>query len=80
MADMVTLICEQCGNDKTFKGDPPAHLVCERCGGTVWEVFVDPRPSDAVAEDYLESTARDITLDDVSPDITRADRPDLNNP
>jgi hypothetical protein len=64
MTETVTLICEECGNDKTFTITPPAHLVCDRCGGTVWTVFVDPRPRDAVAEDYLESTARDITLDD----------------
>jgi hypothetical protein len=77
--DAITFVCETCGNDKTFLDTPPpARLVCERCGGTVWRAFETPSPDDQVAEDYYESTARHLTLGDPEPETTDRDRRERN--
>jgi hypothetical protein len=63
MPAAITLVCETCGNDKTFTDRVPEHLVCERCGGTVWREFDTPRAKDSVERDFYESTDPEILGD-----------------
>ncbi|HET7565322.1 MAG TPA: hypothetical protein VFJ96_10030 [Gemmatimonadaceae bacterium] len=78
---VLTLVCEECGNEMYFsEKPPPPHLVCSRCGGTVFRQFFTPTDPDQAMLSYLDETARSVALDEESPDITSSDLHDLNNP
>jgi uncharacterized Zn finger protein len=64
VAAAITMICETCGNDKSFTDVVPERLVCEKCGGTVWRSFETPSANDEVARDFYESTAPENLLGD----------------
>jgi hypothetical protein len=72
MPGSTTLVCEVCGNDRTFTGEAPTRLVCA-CGSTVWRVFGTPDARDDVARDFLDSTARSAALGDASPGTKPSD-------
>jgi hypothetical protein len=73
-------VCIECGREYFFnENEPPTDLVCEKCGGTVFRSFdADPTPDDA-AEEFAETTERDVDTDDPATDVTRGDLHDLNN-
>jgi hypothetical protein len=76
---VLTLVCFQCGKEYFFDdGAPPEDLTCEKCGGTVFRSFFSPDPSDEVARDFEDSTARDLDPDDPATDTMEGDVLDLN--
>lgn len=78
---LLTLVCLTCGNEEfVSEGPPPAHPVCQRCGGTVFREFFTPTEHDEATISRLEETARSVALDEESPDIAPDDLADLNNP
>lgn len=78
--DLTTWVCVTCGNELYTRGGGAGHLVCPRCGGAVFRPFDSPSSRDAVARDFLESTARDINLGDSEPGTAETDRHDLEHP
>ena len=78
---LLTLVCVTCGKERFFdQEEPPRHLVCDRCGSTVFRNFFTPTTADEATISSLEETARSIALDEESPDTTADDVRDLNNP
>jgi DNA-directed RNA polymerase subunit RPC12/RpoP len=78
--DVTTWVCLTCGNELYSPGGASARLVCPRCHGTVFRPFDSPSPRDDVARDFLETTARDISLGDPEPGPGPTERRDLDNP
>lgn len=75
---MLTLVCEKCGKDYFFDDEPPpADMKCEKCGGTVFRSFHDVVGDDA-ADDFRDSTERDLDPDDPEGDVLPGDIMDLN--
>ena len=77
---LLTLVCVTCGKERFFDQEPPRHLVCDRCGSTVFRNFFTPTTADEATISSLEETTRSIALDEESPDTTADDVRDLNNP
>jgi ribosomal protein S27E len=77
---VLTLVCLTCGNEKTYADRPPAQIVCEMCGSTVFRNFFTPTEADEATIAQLEETARSIALDDDSPGTSPDDVRDVNNP
>lgn len=77
---LLTLVCLMCGNEKFFTEPPPAHVVCDKCGGTTFRQEFTPTEPDEATRSQLEETARSVALGDVSPDTAPGDLRDLNNP
>jgi hypothetical protein len=77
--EVLTLVCETCGKDYFFEDrQPPAGMRCEKCGGTVFRTFHD-HTGDEAADDFRDSTARDLDPDDAEGDVLTGDIMDLNN-
>lgn len=78
---VLSQVCLECGKEYTFdEADPPADLVCEKCGNTVFRSFFSPTGAgDDVEEDYRAMTERDLVTNDDANDVTRADVMDLDN-
>lgn len=77
--EVLTLICEVCGKDYFFEDTaPPADLTCSKCGSSVFRSF-DSSVGDEVADDFRDSTARDLDPDDAEGDALPGDIVDLNN-
>jgi DNA-directed RNA polymerase subunit RPC12/RpoP len=75
---MLTLVCENCGKDYFFDDEPPpADLRCEKCGGTVFRSFYDSI-GDEAADDFRDTTERDLDPDDPEGDVMPGDIMDLN--
>ncbi len=77
---LLTLVCLTCGNRKDYEDNPPARVVCERCGGTVFRNYFTPTDADEATISQLEETARSVALDEESPETSADDLRDLNNP
>lgn len=77
---LMALVCLTCGNEKHFETAPPAKLICEKCQGTVFRDYYVPVAGDDVAISQLEQTARGVSLDGGSFDVTEDDLNDLNGP
>ncbi len=77
---LLTMVCVTCGRERYFEEPPPPHLVCDRCGSTVFRSFLTPTRADEATISHLEETSRSIALDEESPDITPDDVRDMNNP
>lgn len=77
---LLTLVCVTCGRERYFEDAPPPHLVCDRCGGTVFRNFFTPAAADDATISELEETSRSIALDEESPDTSPGDVRDINNP
>jgi hypothetical protein len=75
---VLTLICEKCGKDYFFEADPPPErMTCEKCGGTVFRSF-HSTIGDEAADDFRDSTERDLDPDDAEGDTLPGDVMDLN--
>lgn len=75
---VLTLVCFTCGNEYYFEDqNPPEEMTCEKCGSTVFRSFFSPQ-GDEVAQDFEDSTARDLDPDDPEGDATEGDVADLN--
>jgi len=79
VTEVLTLICETCGKDYFFEDDPPPpDMKCEKCGSTVFRAFQESVGSEA-ADDFRDSTERDLDPDDPEGDTLPGDLMDLNN-
>jgi hypothetical protein len=75
---VLTLICETCGKDYFFEDEPPpGNMKCEKCGGTVFRSF-HSSVGDEAADDFRDSTERDLHPDDAEGDTLPGDVMDLN--
>jgi DNA-directed RNA polymerase subunit RPC12/RpoP len=76
--EVLTLVCEQCGKDYFFEDEPPQPgMTCEKCGGTVFRSFHEV-VGDEAADDFRDSTERDLDPDDPEGDVMPGDILDLN--
>lgn len=76
---VLTLLCVKCGHEYYFsEGPPPAGISCEKCVNGVFREFFTPRAGDEAAEDFEETTARDLATDDAEGDTLPGDLLDLN--
>jgi DNA-directed RNA polymerase subunit RPC12/RpoP len=78
--DVTTWVCMTCGNELYSRGGAVGRLVCPRCGSMVFRPFDSPSPRDDVARDFLETTARDVSLGDPDPGTDPSDRRDADHP
>lgn len=77
--EVLTLVCENCGKDYFFEDEaPPENLSCQKCGGTVFRSF-HTSVGDEAADDFRDSTERDLDPDDAEGDVMPGDVMDLNN-
>ena len=75
---LLTLVCETCGKNYFFDDEPPQPgMTCEKCGGTVFRSFYDS-VGDEAADDFRDSTERDLDPDDPEGDVLPGDIMDLN--
>lgn len=75
---VLTLVCETCGKDYFYEDEaPPSDLACEKCGGTVFRSFYST-VGDEAADDFRDSTERDLDPDDPEGDVLPGDVMDLN--
>ena len=75
---VLTLVCFKCGTEYYFaEGEPPADLTCEKCGNTVFRSFFSTS-NDEAADDFEETTGRDLDPDDAEGDVLPGDVLDLN--
>ena len=73
-------VCMECGKEYMFEDeDPPEDLACEKCGNAVFRSFFAAPEGDEAAEDFRESTERDVLTTDPATDVTRGDLRDLGN-
>ena len=82
VGDVVLKVCLECGREYEFEGaeEPPEDLTCEKCGNQVFRTFEDTvRPSEA-AQDFRDTTDRDLATNDPEGDTLPGDLHDLNNP
>ena len=77
--EVLTLVCETCGKDYFFDGtQPEPGMASEQCGGTVFR-SVHENVGDEAADDFRDSTERDLDPDDAEGDVMPGDVMDLNN-
>jgi NAD-dependent SIR2 family protein deacetylase len=77
--EVLTLVCETCGKDYFFDNtQPEPGMTCEKCGGTVFRSF-HASVGDEAADDFRDSTERDLDPDDAEGDVMPGDVMDLNN-
>ena len=73
-------VCLSCGKEYMYDNqEPPENLQCEKCGSTVFRSFFADTREDDVAEDFRESTERDVSTTDPATEVTRGDLHDLSN-
>lgn len=73
-------VCVECGKEYMFENEePPDELTCDKCGNTVFRAFYAAPDGDEAAEDFRESTERDLLTTDSASDVTRGDLHDLGN-
>lgn len=78
VAELLTLVCEQCGKDYFFDTEPPpSGMQCAKCGGTVFRAF-NTSVGDEAADDFRDETERDLDPDDAEGDVLPGDIMDLN--
>lgn len=76
---VLTLVCENCGKDYFFENEEPAPgMKCEKCGGGVFRSYYD-NVGDEAADDFRDTTERDLDPDDAEGDVLPGDIVDLNN-
>ncbi len=75
---VLTLVCFKCGKEYFFADEnPPEEMTCEKCGNGVFRSFFAP-VNDEVADDFRDSTERDLTPDSPATDVRPGDVIDLN--
>ena len=78
-AGVLTLVCLKCGKEYYFADSgPPEGMLCEKCGNRVFRDFFTAAEGDEAAEDFTDSTARDMDTDDAEGDTLPGDVLDLN--
>lgn len=76
---VLTLVCLKCGHEYYFAdGSPPEGMTCEKCGNGVFRDFYSPAEGDEAAEDFNDTTARDLDPDDAEGETLPGDVLDLN--
>jgi hypothetical protein len=76
---VLTLVCLTCGQEYYFEdARPPAGMTCERCGSHVFRDFFSPEEGDDAAQDFTDSTARNLDPDDAEGETMPGDVMDLN--
>jgi DNA-directed RNA polymerase subunit RPC12/RpoP len=76
--EVLTLVCETCGKDYFFEDEQPdPAMTCAKCGGSVFRSF-HTRVGDEAADDFRDSTERDLDPDDPEGDVLPGDILDLN--
>lgn len=81
-AEVVLLVCMQCGREYQFESgeSPPEEMTCEKCGGEVFRRFDDQGVPDEVQAEFEDSTERELDTNDPATDTEAGDLHDLNNP
>ena len=75
---VLTLVCFKCGTEYYFQeGGPPEEMSCEKCGNTVFRSFYTAQGSEA-ADDFDDTTRRDMNPDDAEGETMPGDVLDLN--
>ncbi|MBD0319910.1 MAG: hypothetical protein ICV87_06240 [Gemmatimonadetes bacterium] len=75
---VLTLICENCGKDYFFEDEQPEPgMTCTKCGASVFRSFYT-QVGDEAADDFRDSTERDLDTDDPEGDVLPGDILDLN--
>jgi hypothetical protein len=75
---VLTLVCLKCGTEYHFSDSkPPEGMSCEKCGNGVFRDFFTPE-GDEAAQDFIDTTARDLDPDDAEGDVMPSDVIDLN--
>lgn len=75
---VLTLVCLKCGTEYYFEdGPPPPSITCEKCGNSVFRSFHSAE-GDEAADDFRDSTARDLDPDDAEGETMPGDVLDLN--
>ncbi|MQA92379.1 MAG: hypothetical protein GEU90_19495 [Gemmatimonas sp.] len=75
---VMTLICFKCGTEYYFEDrGPPPEMSCEKCGNTVFRPFFTAE-GDEAADDFEESTHRDLDPDDAEGEALPGDVRDLD--
>lgn len=76
---VLTLVCVTCGQEYYFSdSQPPGEMTCEKCGNGVFREFFSPPAGDEAAEDFEDTTSRDLDPDDAEGDTLPGDVLDLN--
>ncbi len=77
-SEVLTLVCENCGKDYFFEDEQPRPgMTCEKCGASVFRSF-HTSIGDEAADDFRDSTERDLDPDDPEGDVLPGDILDLN--
>jgi DNA-directed RNA polymerase subunit RPC12/RpoP len=77
---VLTLVCLTCGKEYFFADyDPPEGMSCERCGSNVFRNFFSPTDGDDAAQDFQDSTARNLDPDDAEGETLPGDVMDPNS-
>ena len=74
---IVSMVCLNCGNERSFDDAVPSSLKCDKCGGTVFRTFATPTEPDEASIAQAEEQARSLSYGDPSPD-TAGDVRDLD--
>lgn len=78
--EVLVQVCMECGKEYMFDNqDVPDDLTCDKCGNGVFRSFFASEREGEAAEDFRESTERDLLTTDASTDVTRGDLHDLGN-
>ena len=78
--DVLVQVCLSCGKEYMYEEQaPPEDLKCDKCGSTVFRSFYADTREDEAAEDFRDSTERDVGTTDPATEVTRGDLHDLSN-
>ena len=78
--EVLVQVCMECGKEYMFDQQaPPDDLTCDKCGNGVFRSFHAKSRSDEAADDFRDSTERDVLTTDSPSDVARGDLHDLNN-
>jgi len=75
---VVSLVCINCGNERTFENQVPDSFTCDKCGATVFRQFATPTEPDEATISQLEEQARSVSYGDSSPDSSPDEVRDLD--
>jgi len=74
---VLTLVCLTCGKEYYFSEEPSEGISCEKCAGSVFRSFYS-REGDEAADDFSETTGRDLDPDDAEGEALPGDVLDLD--
>ena len=77
--EVLTLVCETCGENYFYSdAPPPENMSCAKCGGQVFRAF-DASVGDEALDDFRDATERDLDPDDAEGGALPGDLMDLDN-